>query len=255
MNDEQLQRYARHVMLDGIGIEGQTRWMASHALVVGAGGLGASALLQLAAAGVGRITVIDPDTVDLTNLQRQVVHTTARVGQAKVESARVALQALNPNVDVVALQARADASTLPPLVAGADVVLDCSDNFATRQAVNAACVAAGKPLVWAAGVTWHAQGSVWWPGHSGPCYACLFPPEAPVQDVACSTLGVFAPLVGLVGTWQAGEALKGLAGLPTATGRLWLWDARQAQADTLQVQPRAACPVCRPQPTPAPNEQ
>ncbi len=246
MNDEQLQRYARHVMLDGVGIEGQERWMASHALVVGAGGLGASALLQLAAAGIGRITVMDPDTVDLTNLQRQVVHTTARVGWPKVDSAREALLALNPNVAVTALHRRADADTLPALLTDVDVVLDCSDNFATRQAVNAACVAAGTPLVWAAGVTWHAQASVWWPGQDGPCYACLFPPDAPVQDLACSTMGVFAPLVGLVGTWQAGEALKGLAGLPTLVGRLWLWDARHAQADTLQVQRRPQCPVCGP---------
>jgi molybdopterin/thiamine biosynthesis adenylyltransferase len=245
MNDEQLQRYARHVMLDGVGIDGQERWMASHALVIGAGGLGASALLQLAAAGVGRVTVMDPDTVDLTNLQRQVVHTTARVGWAKVDSAREALLALNPNVAVTALQQRADATTLPALVAEADIVLDCSDNFATRQAVNAACVAARKPLVWAAGVTWHAQASVWWPGQGGPCYACLFPPEAPVEDVACSTMGVFAPLVGLVGTLQAGEALKGLAGLPTLAGRLWMWDARRCEAEALPVQRRADCPICK----------
>jgi molybdopterin/thiamine biosynthesis adenylyltransferase len=244
MNDEQLQRYARHVMLDGVGIDGQTAWMESHALVIGAGGLGASALLQLAAAGVGRITVVDPDTVDLTNLQRQVVHTTDRVGQAKVLSARTALQALNPNVDVTAIQEKADASTLPDWVAKADVVLDCSDNFATRQAVNAACVRARKPLVWAAGITWHAQASVWWPNQPGPCYACLFPPDAPVQDVACSTMGVFAPLVGLVGTLQAGEALKGLAGLPTLAGRLWMWDARSLLAETMQVQPRIGCPIC-----------
>ena len=245
MNDEQLQRYARHVMLDGIGIDGQERWMASHALVVGAGGLGASALLQLAAAGVGRITVVDPDTVDLTNLQRQVVHTTARVGQPKVASAQAALLALNPNVEVVALQQRADATTLPALLAAADVVLDCSDNFGTRQAVNAACVTARKPLVWAAGITWHAQASVWWPGQGGPCYACLFPPQAPVEDVACSTMGVFAPLVGLVGTLQAGEALKGLAGLPTLAGRLWMWDARRCEADAMPVQRRADCPICK----------
>jgi len=245
MNDEQLQRYARHVMLDGIGIDGQERWMTSHALVVGAGGLGASALLQLAAAGVGRITVVDPDTVDLTNLQRQVVHTTARVGQPKVASAQAALLALNPNVEVVALQQRADATTLPALLAAADVVLDCSDNFGTRQAVNAACVTARKPLVWAAGITWHAQASVWWPGQGAPCYACLFPPEAPVEDVACSTMGVFAPLVGLVGTLQAGEALKGLAGLPTLAGRLWMWDARRCEADAMPVQRRADCPICK----------
>ncbi|MCZ8234908.1 MAG: HesA/MoeB/ThiF family protein [Inhella sp.] len=244
MNDEQLQRYARHVLLEGIGIEGQQRWLASHALVIGAGGLGSSALLSLAAAGVGRITVMDADTVDLSNLQRQVIHTTARVGQAKVESARCALQALNPGTDVVAVAQRADPLNLPARVAAADVVLDCSDNYATRQAVNAACVTAGKPLVWAAGVSWHAQASVWWPGRDGPCYACLFPPQAPVQDTPCSTLGVFAPLVGLVGMLQAGEALKGLAGLPTLAGRLWMWDAQQAQTDTVRVQRRHDCEVC-----------
>jgi molybdopterin/thiamine biosynthesis adenylyltransferase len=245
MNDEQLQRYARHVLLEGIGIEGQQRWLASHALVIGAGGLGSSVLLSLAAAGVGRITIMDADTVDLTNLQRQVIHTTARVGQTKVASARAAMQALNPGIDVVAVAQKADALTLPTRVSAADVVLDCSDNFATRQTVNAACVAAGKPLVWAAGVTWHAQASVWWPGTDGPCYACLFPPDAAVPDAPCSTLGVFAPLVGMVGMLQAGEALKGLAGLPTLAGRLWMWDARRAQTDTLRVQRRHDCNVCR----------
>ena len=244
MNDAQLQRFARHLLLDGVGLEGQQRWLDSHVLVVGAGGLGSSALLHLAAAGVGTVTVMDPDRVELTNLQRQIAHSTERLGWTKVASAQAAMQALHPGTQVNALAQRADADSLPAQVAAADVVLDCSDNFATRQAVNAACVAARKPLVWAAGITWHAQASVWWPGQGAPCYACLFPPEAPVQDVACSTMGVFAPLVGLVGSLQAAEALKVLAGLPTLAGRLWMWDARSSTAETLTLQRQPHCQVC-----------
>ncbi len=244
MTDEQLQRYARHVLLEGVGIEGQQRWLASHVLVIGAGGLGSSALLQLAAAGVGQVTVMDADQVELTNLQRQIAHSTERLGWAKVDSARAAMLAINPGIRVDAVATRADANTLPERVAAADVVLDCSDNFATRQAVNAACVAAQTPLVWAAGVTWHAQAGVWLPGQGGPCYACLFPPDAPVLDAQCSLLGVFAPLVGLVGTLQAGEALKCLAGLPTLAGRLWLWDAQTSNAEALVAQRHPDCPVC-----------
>jgi molybdopterin-synthase adenylyltransferase len=244
MNDAQLQRFARHVLLDGVGLAGQQRWLYSHVLVVGAGGLGSSALLHLAAAGVGTVTVMDPDHVELTNLQRQIAHSTERLGWTKVASAQAAMQALHPGTQVNALAQRADADSLPARVAAADVVLDCSDNYATRQAVNAACVAAGKPLVWAAAVTWHAQASVWLPGQDLPCYACVFPPEAPATDADCALMGVLGPLVGLVGSLQAAEALKVLAGLPTLAGRLWMWDARSSTAETLALQRQPHCPVC-----------
>ncbi|MBH9552556.1 HesA/MoeB/ThiF family protein [Inhella gelatinilytica] len=248
MTDTQLLRYARHLLLNEWGVEAQERVLGSHALVIGAGGLGSPALLYLASAGVGHITVVDPDTVELSNLQRQIAHADARVGWSKVGSAQSAIHALNPDLRVTALHTRADAQNLPQWVAHAQVVLDCSDNFRTRQAVNAACVAAGKPLVWAAGVGWDAQASVYDPAAAQcPCYACLFPPEAPVQDTHCATQGVFAPLVGIAGTLQAAEALKLLAGLRSGlAGRLWLFDGQNCQTDQVGVQASANCPVCAP---------
>ncbi len=211
--------------------------------------MGSPALLYLAAAGVGRIRVVDPDLVDLTNLQRQIAHSDARVGQPKAASAALAMRQLNPGVKVDALQVRADAGNLPAWVQEADLVLDCSDNFATRQAVNAACVTAGKPLAWAAAVGWSAQAGLFDPAdpHS-PCYACLFPPDAPVQDVACSLMGVFAPLVGQAGLLQAGEAIRHIArpagqGSPLAR-QLWMLDGRSLQSDLMTVGRRPGCPVC-----------
>lgn len=246
MNDRQLQRYARHLLLEGFEAEAQQRLLRSRVLVVGAGGLGSPALLYLAAAGVGHIQLVDPDGVDLTNLQRQIAHTESRVGQPKVHSAAAAMSALNADVCVEPSQARADARTLPAWVRQSDLVLDCSDNYATRQAVNAACVAAGKPLVWAAAVAWAAQAGLWDPADAeSPCYACLFPPDAPVADTACAVMGVFAPLVGQAGVLQAGEALKQLAGLGSPLARrLWLFDGRSLQADLLHVRRRPDCPVC-----------
>lgn len=215
-------------------------------LVVGAGGLGSPALLYLAAAGVGRLRVVDPDAVDLTNLQRQIAHSDARVGQPKAHSAAQAMRELNPGVTVDAVQARADASTLPAWVAEADLVLDCSDNFTTRQAVNAACVSAGKPLAWAAAVGWSAQAGLVDPADAdSPCYACLFPPGAPVADVACSLMGVFAPLVGQAGLLQAGEAIRHLAGLGSPLARqLWMLDGHSLQTTLMGVRPQPGCPVC-----------
>jgi len=249
LNDQQLQRYARHLLLDGFDIDAQQRLLDARVLVVGAGGLGSPALLYLAAAGVGRIRVVDPDVVDLTNLQRQIAHSDARVGQPKSASAAQAMSALNPGVAIEAIQGRADAGTLPAWVEDADLVLDCSDNFATRQAVNAACVAARRPLAWAAAVGWSAQAGLFDPDDAqSPCYACLFPPEAPVQDVACSLMGVFAPLVGQTGVLQAGEAIRQLArpggqGSPLAR-RLWMLDGHSLQTELLGVAPRRDCPVC-----------
>ena len=246
MNDEQLLRYARHVMLDGVGIEGQRALLAAHALVIGAGGLGSPAALYLATAGVGRITVVDHDSVDLSNLQRQIAHNLSRVGLPKAESVRATVAALNPDVQLRALVQRADAALLEDLLPQADVVLDCSDNFNTRHAVNAACVKHGKPLVSGAAIGWDAQISVYDSRQPGtPCYACLFPPDAAFEDVACSTMGVFAPLVGIVGSVQAAEALKLLCGSgESLAGRLLMLDARRMVWDSLAITRQAACCVC-----------
>jgi molybdopterin/thiamine biosynthesis adenylyltransferase len=246
MNDDQLLRYARHLLLDGIGIDGQRALLGSHALLVGAGGLGSPAALYLGSAGVGRITVIDDDTVDLTNLQRQIAHNPSRIGLPKAESLRATVLALNPGLEVRALVRRADAALLDELVPQADVVLDCSDNFATRQAVNAACVRHGRPLVSGAAVGWEAQISVYDRRIAGaPCWACLFPPAAAHEDVACATMGVFAPLVGIVGSMQAAEALKLLAGCGhSLAGRLLMLDARGMVWDSISVARQPDCPVC-----------
>ena len=245
MTDDDLLRYSRHILLDEIGIEGQARLRKSHALVIGAGGLGSPVLLYLATAGVGRITVVDHDTVDLTNLQRQVAHSLARVGQPKAESARAAIGALNPGVQVRTVTQRADAALLDTLVPQADVVLDCCDNFATRQAVNAACVRHRRPLVSGAALRFDGQVRVFAGSDGSPCYACAFPPEQPAEEAACATMGVFAPLVGIIGCVQAAEALKLLCGIgqPLA-GRLLMLEARSMAWTELRVRRRPACTVC-----------
>jgi molybdopterin/thiamine biosynthesis adenylyltransferase len=247
MNDQQLLRYARHLMLDEIGIEGQRRLLQSHALLVGAGGLGSPAALYLGSAGVGRLTVVDDDVVDFTNLQRQIAHNLSRVGLPKAESLLASVTAINPDVQVRALAARADASLLDELVPAADVVLDCSDNFRTRHAVNAACVRHRRPLVCGAAIGWDAQLFVYDPRQpDAPCYACLFPPDVAVQDVACAAMGVFAPLVGIVGSMQAAQALKLLVGAGASfTGRLLMLDARALRFDEIAVRRQPDCPVCR----------
>ena len=246
MDDHELLRYSRHILLEEFGIDGQARVSAGHALVIGAGGLGSPAVLYLAAAGVGRITLVDDDEVDLTNLQRQIAHTTARVGTAKVESAAQAMRAINPAVAVDAHCLRAGAGQLAELVAAADVVLDCSDNFATRHAVNAACVAHGRPLVAGAAIRFDGQLSVYDTRRAdAPCYACLFPPDAAFEETRCAVLGVFAPVVGTIGTLQAHEALKLLAGIEgTLTGRLLMFDGRRTAFDTVRVARDPGCPVC-----------
>jgi molybdopterin/thiamine biosynthesis adenylyltransferase len=252
MNDQQLLRYSRHILLDEIGIEGQARILAARVLVIGAGGLGAPAALYLAASGVGRLTLVDDDDVDLTNLQRQVMHTTARVGQPKVESGREALLQINPDIAVVALRERVGPARLAELVASATVVLDCSDNFATRHAVNRACVAAGVPLVAGAVIRFDGQLSVYdMRDPASPCYACLFPPDSRFEDVACSTMGVFAPLVGVVGAVQAAEALKLVVGIvPSLAGRLQMLDGRAMEWSEVRVARNPACPVCAGRPAP-----
>ena len=246
MTDDQLLRYSRHILLDEMGIEGQERLLAAHALIIGAGGLGSPAALYLASAGVGRITLVDDDVVDLTNLQRQIAHTTARIGQPKVASAAAAMAAINPDVQVAAVQARAEGELLDGLVRDATVVLDCSDNYATRHAVNAACMRQGKPLVAGAAIRFDAQITVVDPRDAqSPCYACIFPPQAAFEEVQCSMMGVFAPLVGVVGALQAAEALKLLAGVGTSlAGRLLMLDGRSMDWSAMHVQRVPGCPVC-----------
>jgi molybdopterin/thiamine biosynthesis adenylyltransferase len=246
MDDTQLLRYSRHILLDEIGVEGQQRLLAAHALVIGAGGLGSPVALYLGTAGVGRITIVDHDSVDLTNLQRQIAHNLARVGTPKATSAQASIAAINPDVQVTPLIERADAARLDALVRDADVVLDCSDNFATRQAVNAACVTHRKPLVSGAAFGFDGQVSVYDTRRDdAPCYACLFPPEATYEEVRCATMGVFAPLVGIIGTVQAAEALKLLAGVGTSlAGRLQMLDARSMEWNEVRLSRQPGCPVC-----------
>lgn len=247
MNDDQLLRYSRHILLDEMGIEAQEQVLAAHAVIIGAGGLGSPAALYLAAAGVGHLTLVDDDVVDLTNLQRQIAHTTGRIGLPKVDSAATALAAINPDVRVTALRARADAPLLHTLVREATVVLDCSDNYATRHAVNAACVRHGTPLVAGAVIRFDGQITVVDPRDAAaPCYACIFPPDAEFEEVACSTMGVFAPLVGVVGAMQAAEALKLVAGGigRSLAGRLMMLDGRVMEWSTMHIARAAHCPVC-----------
>ena len=247
MRDDQLLRYSRHILLNDIGIEGQERVQNSQVLIIGAGGLGSPAAMYLACAGVGHLMVIDDDTVDLTNLQRQIAHRTESVGQSKVQSLRHTLNALNPNVEVTAIQTRADATSLAAWVLQSDVVLDCCDNFATRQAVNAACVRHRKPLVSGAAIQFDGQISVYdVRNDDGPCYACLFPPDADFEEARCATMGVFAPLVGIIGSMQAAEALKLISGAGEAlVGRLLLLDGRRMSWSEIRMPRNHECPVCK----------
>jgi len=247
MNDEQLLRYSRHILLPQIGIEGQQKLLAARALVIGAGGLGSPVALYLASAGVGTITLCDNEDVDLTNLQRQIVHRMESVGRKKVDSARDALAAINPGVEVAALAERVDGKRLEILAARHDVVIDGSDNFATRHAVNRACVKLGKPLVSGAAVRFDGQVAVFdLRLRDSACYACLFPESGESEDVRCAVMGVFAPLTGIIGSIQAAEALKLIVGAgETLSGRLLLLDALAMQVRTIRLQKDPACPVCR----------
>jgi molybdopterin/thiamine biosynthesis adenylyltransferase len=248
VTDEQLLRYSRHILLDALGIEGQERILAAHALVIGAGGLGSPAALYLASAGIGKITLVDDDSVDLTNLQRQILHTQARVGMAKAESGRQALAAINPDITIVPLQKRLGGTALDALVATADVVLDCTDNFATRHAINRACVHHRKPLVSGAAIRFAGQISVYdLTRDDAPCYHCLFPEGDDVEEVRCAVMGVFAPLTGIIGTTQAAEALKLVAGIgESLSGRLLLLDALDMDWRTVRFRKDAGCTVCGP---------
>lgn len=247
MNDNQLLRYSRHILLDEIGIEGQEKLLSAQALIIGVGGLGSPAAYYLASAGIGKITLVDNDNVDLTNLQRQILHTTERVGQPKVQSGKQTLAQINPDVQVVALAERVEGARLNELVRDATVVLDCSDNFATRHAINRACVAHKVPLVSGAAIKFDGQISVFDARDaSSPCYACLFPPDQQFEEAQCATMGVFAPLVGIIGASQAAEALKLVAGVgKSLAGRLLLLDARSMEWSSIRVARDAECAVCK----------
>ena len=246
MDDAQLLRYSRHILLPELGIDAQEKFAAAHALIVGAGGLGAPAAQFLAAAGIGTITLCDPDTVDLTNLQRQILFATADVGARKVDAAKARLTAVNPEVRIETVAARVGPDALAPLVARADVVLDCSDNFATRHAVNRACVATRTPLVSGAAIRFDGQIAVFdTRDANAPCYHCLFGEGEAMEEMRCAIMGVFAPLVGIIGATQAGEALKIIAGVgETTAGRLLLLDAHAMRWREVRIPRDPQCPVC-----------
>ena len=246
MNDQQLLRYSRHILLEEIGIEGQQRLLGSHALIIGVGGLGSPAALYLAASGVGRLTLCDHDTVDFSNLQRQIIHRTGMVGQPKVVSAQTTLHEINPEVECVALPIRADEARLNELVAQADIVLDCSDNFDTRYAVNRACLARRTPLVSGAAIQFHGQVAVFdYRRDDTPCYNCLFPEDSEAEELRCATTGVFAPLVGIIGTLQAAEALKLLIGIDRGlSGKLLSVNALDMNILRSSLSKDPACSVC-----------
>lgn len=246
MNDEALLRYSRHILLPQIGIEGQERIAGARALVIGAGGLGSPAALYLASAGIGTLVLADGDTVDLTNLQRQILHRTRMIGQPKVSSGATTLAEVNPLCRVLPLQERLAGERLAAEVAAADVVLDCCDNFATRHAVNRACVAQQKPLVSGAAVRFDGQVAVFDSRmESAPCYHCLFPEAEDVEEIRCATMGVFAPLVGIIGSLQAAEALKLIIGCgESLAGRLLLLDGLAMEWRSIAVPRDPACAVC-----------
>ena len=246
MDDAQLLRYSRHILLNEFGPDAQQKFTAANVLIVGMGGLGTPAAQFLAAAGVGTITICDADHVDLTNLQRQILYATADIGARKVDAAAQRLSAINPDVRIERIPARVGPDTLAPLVAAADVVLDGCDNFATRHAVNRACVAAGKPLVSGAAIRFDGQIAVFDTRDAlSPCYHCLFGEGEEIEETRCATMGVFAPLTGIVGATQAAEALKLIAGVgESLAGRLLLIDALAMHWREMRVPRDPECPVC-----------
>jgi molybdopterin-synthase adenylyltransferase len=246
MNDQQLLRYSRHILLPEINVEGQQKLLDAHALVVGAGGLGSPAAMFLAASGVGTLTICDGDMVDLTNLQRQILHRTSCIGRSKAESASLTLAELNPEVRVIALRERVDESRLLELAAQADVVLDCSDNFATRYAINRICEKLKLPLVSGAASRFNGQVTVFDLRRArSPCYNCLYPEQTESEETRCAVMGVFAPMVGVIGSLQAAEALKLLLGMgESLCGRLLLMDALNMELRTIKLSKDAACTVC-----------
>jgi len=246
MNDQQLLRYSRHILLEEIGIEGQQLLLDARVLIIGLGGLGSPAALYLAASGIGRLVLCDHDTVELSNLQRQIIHRTAAIGQPKVSSARDTLHDINPEAECIELAVRAGEEQLGELVAGADAVLDCSDNFATRYAINRACLAQCKPLVSGAAIRFDGQVAVFDFRHTdAPCYNCLFPEDSQAAELRCATTGVFAPLVGIIGTLQAAEALKLLVGIERGlSGKLLSIDALDMNIMRSNLSKDPTCRIC-----------
>ncbi len=248
-SEEQIRRYARHILLKEVGGVGQEKLLNAKVLVIGAGGLGSPLILYLAAAGVGTIGVVDDDTVDLSNLQRQIAHTAGRIGVAKTDSAQAAVAALNPDVKVIAHKVRLTAANAAALIADYDIVADGSDNFTTRFLVNDACFFAKKTLVSAAVLRFDGQLSTFKPG--GPCYRCLYPaPPPPGQIPSCDEAGVLGAVAGVLGTLQATEVLKEITGIGEGmAGRLLIYDALSAALRLVKINPDPACPLCSPKAT------
>ena len=248
MRDDQLLRYSRHILLNEWGVEGQQQVSRSHALIVGAGGLGSPAALYLASAGVGHISLIDHDHVDVTNLQRQIAHSQARVGQLKVASLQAAMQAINPEVRVTCYSQTADTALLALCMSSVDVVLDCTDNFETRQLINRVCVQFTKPLVSGSALRFDGQVAVYDTRQAdAPCYACVFPPTQSFEEERCATMGVLAPLVGVIGSMQATESLKLLSGMGSSLqGKLMMFNAQHMEWQTMSTARNLKCSVCSP---------
>jgi molybdopterin-synthase adenylyltransferase len=246
LNDDLLLRYSRHILLPEVGVAGQARIADAAVLIVGAGGLGCPVALYLGAAGVGRLLLADGDTVDLTNLQRQIGHATAAIGENKADSLARSVRAINPEIEVRPIREALASSALGEAVAAVDLVVDASDNFATRHAVNRACVQYGKPLVSGAAIGFSGQLAVFDSRRANsPCYHCLFPDHADEPELRCAEAGVFSPLVGVIGAMQAMEALKYLAQVgEVLVGRLLLWDGLRTEARVLKAPRDPACPVC-----------
>lgn len=246
MNDEQLLRYSRHLLLEEIDVAGQEKLLRSHALVIGAGGLGSAATPYLAAAGIGHITLVDHDRVELTNLQRQIMHTEKSVGKSKVNSGKEFLQHLNSGIQIETIEAKVTVALLDELLPSVDVVLDCTDNFATRHLINASCVQHSIPLVSGSAIRFDGQISVFDPRNTAsPCYACIFSPDESFEEVSCSSMGIFSPLVGIIGAMQAAQAIQVLIGFgEVLVGRMLLWNGRTTQVDEFKISRNPECPVC-----------
>ncbi len=246
MNDEQLLRYSRHVLLEDIDVLGQEKLLQSHALVIGVGGLGSAVAPYLAAAGIGKISLVDHDQVELTNLQRQIMHQQNSIGQNKAASGKSFLQKLNPSIEINAIERKADDKLLDQLLPTVNIVLDCTDNFTTRQLINRLCVKHHVPLVSGSALRFDGQISVFDPRNSdSPCYACIFSPEEQFEEVNCASMGIFSPLVGIIGAMQAAQALQVLIGFgEPLVGRMLLWNARNTQIDEIRIGRNPECIVC-----------
>ena len=246
MNDEQLLRYSRHLLLEEIDVAGQEKLLGSHILIIGAGGLGSAAAPYLAAAGVGKITLVDHDKVELTNLQRQIMHSEHSIGKSKVASGKEFLQDINPNLIIDTLEEKVSEALMDGLLPEVDIVLDCTDNFATRHLINAACFKHQVPLVSGSALKFDGQLSVFdFRNTASPCYACLFSPEQQLEEVSCASMGIFSPLVGIIGAMQAAQALQVLIGFgQPLVGRMLLWNALNTQIDEIRISRNLECVVC-----------